>query len=200
MAKKKTVTLWLVQAGATSWADERRLHGAADLPLSDAGRSTVLADIAHLAGRRISVIHHPADEAASETARLVGGACRSKMREASDLADPDLGLLEGMTEAEFAERFPKRSRQWQEDVLQLTPPDGEAVAEARERILTRLGGILRRTRATDVGIVLHRLGAGLLTCWLAERPSSDVWEMLENTARIQQYLMTSEVIARLGDR
>ena len=166
------MVLNVIRCGETTWNAEGRLHGRSDLPLSISGRTSVSADAASIEGGRTSTVYHPPDDAAAETAQIVARRVGAKTKSVDELADPDLGVLEGMSEQAFAERFPKRYKQWQEDPLSLSPPEGEDVAEARARVLKAAARLLRRARNQEVGVVLHPLGLGFLRCWLAELVSS----------------------------
>ena len=70
MAKRTHVMLTLIAAGETRWERDGRLLGAADLPLSNAGRASAAADAAELERHQIATIYHPPDEAATETASV----------------------------------------------------------------------------------------------------------------------------------
>ena len=107
-----------------------------------------------LAGASPSTIHHPPDEAATETAQIIAQEVGTKLKVNDDLADPDLGLLEGMLEQRFAEQHPKRYKQWEGDPLSLVPPEGEPFADARARIFLTLGKLLKKSRAAELGIEL----------------------------------------------
>jgi probable phosphoglycerate mutase len=191
--------LSLVRCGDSPWERDGRLHGRTDLPLSEAGRAAVTAGLAHLAAVSIATIYHPADEAAVDTAQIVARAVGAKTKEVADLADPDLGLLEGLLEQQLAERFPRRYKQWQEDPLALVPPEGEAVADARARVFGTIARILRKSRAAEVGVVLHPIAFGLLRCWCADRPATDLRERLRDPARIERYALATGLLDSLRD-
>ena len=191
--------LYLIQCGETSWQREDRLHGATDLPLSNGGRASVLASATQCAAMKIAAIYHPADEAATDTAKIFAETLGAKTRTVEELADPDLGLLEGLTDRVFAERFPRRYKQWEDDPLSLSPPEGEDLAEARARIISAVARTIRRSRSDSIGIVLHRLGLGLLRCWMADRPVRDLWLLLEDRPPVEQYALTAPMIQWLED-
>ncbi len=111
-----------------------------------------------------------------------------------ELADPDLGLLEGLGEQAFADQFLKRYRQWQDDPLSLSPPEGEDLSDARARIFAMVARILRRSRADEVAVVLHSLGLGMVRCWLADRSPADLWEALRAARRVERYVLAVEMI------
>jgi broad specificity phosphatase PhoE len=191
------MVLHVIRCGETTWEGERRLAGSTDLPLSEHGREAVVANLDRLEGADIGSIYHSPDEAATATAQLVAAPLGARTRANAGLADPDLGLLEGLSEKEFADRFPKRFREWQEDPLSLAPREGEPIMEARARIFAAVGKVLRRSKRDHVGIVLHPLGLGLLQCWFADLPARSLWTMLKERPRIERYLVAEGVIDRL---
>ncbi len=197
--KQKTIVLSLIKCGETTWEVDGRLQGRSDLPLSPQGRSSVEQDVAMLAGHRMGTIYHPANEAASETAKLVARLVGAKTKPLAELAEADLGLLDGLTEQAFADRFPKRYKQWQEDPLSVSLPEGEVVGEARARLFLALGRLLKRSRGDEVGVVLQSLGLGFLRCWLADRPPTELWTLLKCRPRIERYLLAMETISRLAE-
>ena len=147
--KRKTMMVSLIRCGQTVWDADGRLRGSTDLPLSDAGRVAVQADLSQSALGRPSLIHHPPDDAATETARLCAARMGAKIKSADGLADPNLGLLEGLTRQEFAERFHTRFKQWDEDPLSLSPPEGEDVVDAADRLFNTVARILKRSRSDE---------------------------------------------------
>ncbi|MHC4429029.1 MAG: histidine phosphatase family protein [Planctomycetota bacterium] len=200
MAQKRTsIHLSLVRCGETAWAADGRLQGSSDLPLSPQGEASVSADALTLAGRRVTTFFHPPDEAAAETASIVAAVVGARTKAVVELAEANLGVFEGMTMQAFAERYPKRCKQWQEDPLSFTTPDGEDVASARARIFAGLGKVLRRARGDEFGVVLHQLGTGLLRCWLADRPPTEAWAMAAQRPRVERYLLAPETVRRLED-
>jgi broad specificity phosphatase PhoE len=196
-AKRQSIMLCLIQCGETAWSEAGRIQGAMDLPLSDAGRMQISAQLHRLSAAKAAMIHHPADEAAADTAHLCAGRINARTKATLELADPHLGLLEGLTEQEFATRFPKRYKQWEDDLLSLAPPEGEPMMNAADRLLKAVAKILKRSRSQEVAIVLHPLGLGLLRCWLADRPMNDVRTMLANRPRIERYALPVKMISAL---
>jgi probable phosphoglycerate mutase len=198
-SKRKTIVLTAVRCGETTWDVEGRLYGRSDLPLSIAGRASVAADVRAMAGRRMATVYHPPDDAASETAQILARAVGARAKSVTDLSEANLGVLEGMSTQAFAERFPKRYKQWQEDPLSLSAPDGEDVADARARLFAVAGRLLRRARSREVAMVLHPLSLGLLRCWLADRPPTEVWSLVRGRPRIERYLVGVEMIGWLDE-
>ena len=198
-SKLKPIVLRLIKCGETTWDVEGRLHGRSDLPLSIDGRTSVTADVAAASQCRMTAVFHPSDDAAIETAQIVADAASGKPKVVAELADPDLGVLEGMTAQDFADRFPKRFKQWQEDPLSLTPPEGEQLVDARGRLFAAISRLAKRARTEEIGVVLHPVALGLLRCWLADRPAADLWSMVRTRPRIERYLLAGEIVSELAE-
>lgn len=205
MASSPTI-LWLVRAGESIWQREHRLQGRADLPLSAEGRAAILAELAQFGpgptspsapGHELAAVHHPPDEGATETAAIVARAAGSRTKALRELADPDLGLLDGLTLDVFEERFPTRHRQWQEEPLSLVPPEGEPLIDARRRVLDELARLAKKHRGKEFAVVLHPLALGFARCALADRSGRDLWKSLEGRPRLERYLLPDGTEQRL---
>jgi broad specificity phosphatase PhoE len=186
--------LCLVRCGETTWQQEGRLHGNTDLPLTEEARAAVRDAGGTLAGATPSTVYHPRDEAASETAQILAKGAAARTKDRDELADPALGLLEGLLLQDFAERYPKRHKQWEDDPVSLIPPEGEPIAEARARIFGAVARLLRKSRAPEVAVVLHPVGFGLLRCWLAGRPSDELWAMVRDAPRMERYAVANRLL------
>ena len=191
--------LGVFRCGATAWAREGRLHSWTDLPLADDGRAAVEGDAARLRGARPATIYHPVDEAATETATILAGMLSARKKGVDDLAEPNLGLFEGMLPKELSERHPKRFKQWEDDPLSLVPPEGEPIADARTRLLGAIARLGRKSRAAEIGIVLHPIALAMLKCWFADRPASDLGRTLGEDRDVLRYAVSPAVLDRLLD-
>jgi len=189
--------LCLIQCGETDWDRERRILGAADLPLAASGRAQVVEACTKLLPVKLAMVYHGGDEAAAETAAIAARAASCRVRTESDLHDPALGMLEGVSRIEFEERFPSRFRQWCDDPLNLTAPEGEPIIEARSRILGAIGKLARRNRGEEFGVVLHSFGLALVRAWLAAAPSSEVWSASKQRPSIERYSLHESVIEQM---
>lgn len=195
--KSEPITLWIIRAGQTVWAADGRLRGVTDLPMSDAGRAGVQADVNNWNEGKPAIIHHPPDEAAMETAQLASVRCKAKVRTVADLADPNLGVLEGLTILEFEERFPSRHKQWEDDAISFAPPEGEDMIVAAQRVFKAVAKVLKKTRSQETAIVLHDIALGLMRCRLTGHPLNEWRTMLEDRPRVERYLLTSGMIQTL---
>ncbi|MHC5026763.1 MAG: histidine phosphatase family protein [Planctomycetota bacterium] len=194
---RNTIVITLIEAGATAWCEASRLLGAADLPLTDAGRAAAAEAATLLQPSGVGVIHHPPDESAAETAAIIAAANGLKTKAAEDLANPHLGLLEGLTHQAFAERYPKRRKQLEDDPLSMHPPEGEALDEARGRLFGAVARLVRKTKAREIALVGHPMALGLLRAWLADCPARDMLTLSDGRPTVERYVVTSEMIHAL---
>jgi broad specificity phosphatase PhoE len=194
-AKRISIALTLIACGDTAWRADGRLHGRTDVPLTDAGRAAVADVLSRSNGVRIPTIHHPKDEAATETAAIAAAALGARRRVSEELADPDLGLLEGMRVQECLDRHQKRCRQWDEEPMSMDPPEGELVIDARSRIFSAVSRILKRSRAGEVAIVVHPIAHELLRSWFSNRPPGKrLWGVGDPPPSVESYIIALELL------
>lgn len=191
----QSTMLCLIRCGDTDWDREGRILGATDLPLSAPGRAIIADACARQLPVKLAMVYHGGDEAAAETASVAARAAGTRTRAEVDLHDPDLGVLEGLTRKDFTDRFHSRYRQWNDDPLSLTPPEGEPVIEARSRLLGAIGRLARRGRGAEIGVVLHTFGLALVRAWLAGVPSQSVWSMVTERPTVERYPLHDSVVA-----
>ncbi|MCA9294429.1 MAG: histidine phosphatase family protein [Phycisphaerales bacterium] len=161
MAKGGRVRLVVIRSGRTAWDEDGRFQGHADLPLSPGGVED-LGAMAKSLDVHFGSVFCATDESSVESAKLIAKAAGGRVRQTAGLAEPDLGLWEGKKAAGLAEQNPKTMRQWREDPTAVCPPNGEAIAEARLRIIDSAAKILDRPLRKAVAIVVRPLAFGVL--------------------------------------
>jgi broad specificity phosphatase PhoE len=169
----------LIAWGRTAWDAQQRLVGDTDVPLSDEGRVEAEQIARAVAGQAIVAVFCGPEDAARQTADAIGKATGRKVRVKEELHEIDLGHWEGLTEAEFRERFPSVYRQWKEDPTTVRPPEGESLDEAAARLEAGLAKLLRRRRQTNVAIVTGPFAAATLSLRLESASLSRFWERVE---------------------
>lgn len=177
MAKAKDFRLLLIRSGATEWDASERLTGSADLPLSEAGRKAVQDAVAGLENASLDVVLCGPDEGSVETANLYAKATGAKVRVLDALHEAGLGLWEGLLGSDLLGRCPTAYKQWLEDPSAVTPPEGEALADAAARLTGELVRVLEKQKdEPSVGLVLRPLARGIVRLWLHGQPLSATWD------------------------
>ena len=200
MAKGGDISILLVRSGATEWDDAVRLQGATDLPLSHAGRQRLVHEVGQFAGGvgrgidLMSVLHGP-DEASRETATLLSRAAGGRRREVADLQAVNLGLWEGLLEAEVQDRHPTAFRQWMEEPESVTPPEGERFDDAMTRLTSAVSRGVARAGKRTVAVVLRPMAHAMVRAWLLRLPTTDLWQSRENSSSITLLSVPRGVLA-----
>jgi broad specificity phosphatase PhoE len=156
----------LVEAGPTPWDLEQRLVGNSSLPLS----AEALDAIRHLVDGLpfpIESVYRPgANEACNQTAQIIAKKFAIRSRDNPDLEEVGLGLWQGLLPDEIRQRFPTVYPKWEEQPLQVTPPDGEPLELAIQRIGGAIKRIVRRNRNYSFAVALRpmalQIAAGIL--------------------------------------
>lgn len=199
MAERNDILLTLIGCGQSTWEEDGRVHGATDLPLSPTGRASISAVASVLKPKSLGAIYHCSDEASTDTAHIIAEAVGSKTKMIQELSEPDLGLIDGLTEKDFAERFPRRHKQWLEDPLSLSPPEGEPLIDARARIFEACYKILKRNKSDHPVFVLRPLALGFMRCWLCDRSVTSLWDIVIARPLIERYALNSEIVSWLEE-
>ena len=162
----------LVPTLPTAWRRAGRLLGRAELsPESEACEAWVAA----IEPLLLSTILHGPDELSARTAAVLAGELGIGARAVPELAEVDLGLWAGLTDAELRSRFSRAHRSLRDDPLRVHPPGGEPLEEAAERIEQALRRHVLRRRGTDAAVVLRPLVRAMARCILLGEPLTDLW-------------------------
>lgn len=167
--------LIVIRAGATDYDLEERIRGTLDMPLASAGVAAATRAGNALAEDPPAVIYASADEAAEETARIVGVACDMKPKSLSTLGNIDMGLWQGRRAEEIRDTQPRLHRQWQDNPWSVAPPEGELLEEACERVEAVLEKIFKRHPSGTVAVVVPRPLDAVVTWLVSGRSMGDLW-------------------------
>lgn len=185
MAADTSVQVVLVKSGVTAWDATGRCSGTADLPLCPEGRLAAEECAGQLAAVSAAVaaggVLSAPDAASLETAAVLTRRFGGRVRAIEEWAEPGMGLWEGQSDEQLAERFPKAYRQWKQDPSSVSIPQAEPLEDAQSRIAEEFAKVLGRKRASDghpAVVVLRPLAMGLVVCWLDSRPLSELWTVI----------------------
>ena len=178
--------IWLVRHGMLPLNPERRMVGARDIPLSDAGREQIrlLARqfMPAVQGALGAVICSDLDRC-RETAAILMEALpqgRPPLHVEPGLREINLGLWQGMTKAEIERAWPGAYAARGQDMAHFCPPHGESFMQAQRRALAAVA----RWRSFYPGATLLMVShAGILGSLLAHYLALPLKDVL----RIPQY-------------
>ncbi len=168
----------LIPRPETIWCPVGRLLGRAPVPLSERGRAQIVQWAAQKGSAAIARVYCGDEVPVREAGRLLARHWRASLQCTADLGEVDLGLWEGLTVDELRRRFPKVFRRWYDDPASQTPPGGEPVADARERIGRAVARIQRWERGADFAVIAGPLALAIWRCLAEGRESVNLREWL----------------------
>ena len=137
-------TLVLIPSGQTTWQEEGRMVGSADLPLSDTGRQQVTSWADQLKQLPVDILYAGTNEQITETVELLGSTLKIKGKLLDSLDEISLGLWQGLHTNQIKQRYPKAWKQWQQQPQTVCPPEGEMLRQAQQRLQTAIDKILNK--------------------------------------------------------
>ena len=170
--------LYTVQTGQTIWEQQSRLDSLAGVPLSEQGRQSIRRIGKELAPHEPTVIYTSKGEAEQETAALLAGELKLKVKTEKRLVEIDFGLWQGLTMNEIKHRQPRLHKQWLEAPSGVRPPGGETLEEARKRICQAVCAIVKKEKKLSPITVLRPVVLGLLRCRLEDIPLDNIWDQV----------------------
>ena len=178
--------MWLVRHGSLPPNPERRMVGARDIALSDAGRDQIRAMARQFVPELVqgmvrgegqgmaqgigAVICSDLDRCRETAALLlesmdkIGVQGRPPLHVEPGLREICLGLWQGMTKAEIERTWPGAYAARGQDMAHFCPPQGESFMQAQRRALAALGRWRRAYPCATLLVVSH---AGIIGSLLA---------------------------------
>lgn len=170
----------LIPCGKTSWTEDGRLSGSADMPLSKQGYQDAQDTARKLGeGQPPKIIYTASGQAPRETLDVIIHALDVKTRVLEDLQEPDMGLWEGLTAHDLQQRSPRAYRQFAEEPTKVNPPSGEPLEEALTRLVESIDVVTEKHKGQTVGLVIGPLAAFLLESWLHSPSFEKHWASRE---------------------
>jgi broad specificity phosphatase PhoE len=143
----------MLRHGETTGNSSVRFHGAADVPLSEAGRTQLRAAARALRQECFDLVVASPLSRSWQAAMLVAGG--APVRIEADLREIDFGRWEGLSAEEIERRDPVLYRAWRAKAPGFEYPGGEPRAEFQARVLQAFRRI-EATGAEGVLLVGHK--------------------------------------------
>lgn len=149
------VRLIVLRHGETEWNREGRYQGCIDTRLSGEGLAQAGAVSRALASGRLGAVYSSPLARARETAEAIAKPHGLAVSEDSAFAEICHGLWEGLTVEQVKAEFPDLYATWLARPQTVTMPNGESLAQVRERVLGRLEGLKADHPGETVCLVTH---------------------------------------------
>ncbi|HCT44205.1 MAG: hypothetical protein CMJ35_01955 [Phycisphaerae bacterium] len=190
MSKPNGYTITLLRAGETSWDQEHRIIGATDLPMTELGTDNVAKAIHEGQFENpFSLVLVSDEEAAAVAAKMLPKGTETKVRAVPELANVGMGLWEGVLERDLEERNPSSYTQWRDHPERITPPEGESLTDAQERLIRSIRKQIIKCKGSrpNIAIVLRPLAWALVRCWLKDEKVCSFWAQLETPVSVEHF-------------
>ncbi len=165
--------LILLRHGETDWNIERRMQGRTDTPLNAQGIDQAQRLAERLAKEeQIDALYTSPLARARTTAEIVGKKLGLEPISDERLCERGAGVFEGLTVAEFAERYPDLHRAWYSELHRPNLPGAETRDEFHDRVVSFLDFVRAKHVNQRVGVVSH---GGTLSMLLATLLGFDIY-------------------------
>ncbi|MDR7451067.1 MAG: histidine phosphatase family protein [Armatimonadota bacterium] len=176
--------IYLLRHGETTWNAEQRYQGRLDAPLTAAGREQSARAGDALRDVTLAAVYSSPLGRALETARIVAEAQGLAVVPREGLHEISLGVWEGLTVAEVAERYGEALRQWRTAPHLAQIPGAETLQAVQHRAAAALDEIRRRHRGEAAAVVAHGGVNKLLLLALLGAPVSAYWRIRQHNGCI----------------
>lgn len=167
--------LIVIRSAATDYDLQGRVRGSLDLPPCPEGLAEARAAAKRLADSPPTAIYTAPTACAEETARIIADRCGLTPKRLDLLENLDLGLWQGKLVAEIRKLQPRLYRQWQEDPWSVSPPEGEQLDEARERVEAVLEKLFRKHPGGRIAVVVPPPLDAVIRWLVSGEPLGDLW-------------------------
>lgn len=175
----------VIRPGATKFDDQGRIKGSLDMPMSRRGREQTESMVAQLADLPVKTIYIAPCQSARQTAKRLAKGRDVRIKEIEALRNIDHGLWHGKLIDELRRNHPRVYRQGQDAPDELCPPGGEAIRDAKARVLKALRKIVRKRGEALVAIVVPEPMAAVVHSLLSGEEMPELWKAETDTASWQ---------------
>lgn len=184
--------LTIARHGETDYNAEGRYQGRMDIPLNQKGLEQAEQLALKLEGMSFDVIITSTQVRASKTAEIIASRLKLPLITSDLLVEISLGLYEGLTRAEAAERYPEIWAQnpmgtWNESV-----PGGESVRDVDERVSLALNQIRNDWAGKSVLVICHGFVARIVNRVLMNIPFEEMGDFVLGNCEYLEYTLKEE--------
>ncbi len=151
----KTTELIVVRHGETVWNEIGKQQGWLDTELSELGRAQAQAIADSLTGEHFDALYSSDLGRAMQTAEIIGERLGLEILTDTRLRERNLGIMQGLTMAEFEQKYPEKYAQFRGGDPDYVIPDGESVRQRYERNITCAEELARHHGGQRLLVVAH---------------------------------------------
>src|ERR1700674_421178 len=157
-----SLRLLILRHGETAWNRERRYQGWTDTPLSPEGLVQAEAAARELKEHTFAAVYSSPLRRALDTAAVIAAPHGLEVETDPAFRDLGFGQWEGLTLDEARARDAVLHADWAKMPHLVSPPNGESLATARERVLAGLERLRAGHADETVCLVAHGIPVRIL--------------------------------------
>jgi len=178
------IRVYLIRHGQTVSNSEGRYQGQTDSTLTPLGHAQADQLSRALASVPLRAVYSSVLSRAWHTALAIAAPHDLAVSPVGDLREIGLGVWEGLTEVEVAQRFGDMVARRRRDPEGVVPPGGESLSQVRSRVLRVMREILDRHEGETVAIVAHGAVNKMVLLDAINAPLSSYWRIRQDNAAI----------------
>ena len=183
--------LILARHGETEWNVGEVFRGRIDIELNEIGVKQAELLAKYLSASKIEAVYSSPLKRASKTAEMIAAYHKLDVEIAPGLIDFNYGGWQGLPHQEVKEKYKELYAQWITNPHQVKMPEGESLAEARERAIGVVDSVIAKYGGTVI-MVSHRVVNKVLICALLGLDDSHFWNIRLDTCGITTFAYENE--------
>jgi broad specificity phosphatase PhoE len=178
---------FLVRHGETEWNRVERFRGRADLALNETGGRQAEALAQTMKGWEVAAVYSSPLKRTIETASRLAGQLDLAVKPSEGLIDIDYGSWQGISPEEAAQQDGELYNMWLEHPEQVRFPQGEGLAEVRQRVVAAVEEIAARHKDQTVILVSHKVVCQVLVCAMLGLDNSHFWQVRQDVCALNAF-------------
>jgi len=147
--------IYLIRHGQVQGHDQPRYNGQGDVGLTDIGLEQYHVLRERLAGKPVSACYTSDLSRCARGADIVCSQFGIEPVRRSELRELNIGVWEGLTWKEIAQRWPMEWQARLDDLVNYRVPQGENLLDVAARVMPVIGEIVERHKGQEVLVVGH---------------------------------------------
>ena len=173
----------LARHGETEWNVGEIYRGRIDINLDEAGLEQAELLAKYLSDLKLDAVCSSPLRRALDTANIIARYQKVHVEVTNRLIDFDYGEWQGLPDAEVRKLYPALYDQWRSNPHLVKMPNGESLADVRERAIAAVDDVIPRCKGSVV-LVSHRVVNKVLICYLLGLDNSHFWNIKQDVCGI----------------
>ena len=147
--------IYLIRHGQVAGHDQPRYNGQADVGLTDVGLEQYHVLKERLSGAPLAACYSSDLSRCAIGAKIICDRFGLKPIRRSELRELNIGMWEGLTWQEIAERWPTEWQARLSDLVNYRVPQGENLLDVEARVMPVIAEIVERHKGEEILVVAH---------------------------------------------